>query len=159
MQVPSAGALIYQFVHADDLVDLCLRAAEVAGPGVYLGGAEHFGTMRELLEGLVAHAGTGYPVRALPFKATQLAMGVTSKLRRSPLWDYHTLMYGREMYFDISDTRARVGWKPKYSSAEMIAESYDWYVAHRDEVLARTDASAHRSAVKLGVLKLLELLP
>jgi hypothetical protein len=41
----------------------------------------------------------------------------------------------------------------------MIAQSYDWYVAHRDEVLSRRDASHHRSPVKLGILKLLELLP
>jgi hypothetical protein len=41
----------------------------------------------------------------------------------------------------------------------MIAESYDWYVAHRDEVLARRGASHHRSPVALGVLRLLEYLP
>lgn len=149
----------YQFVHADDLVDVCVRAAEAPGPAVYLAGAARFGTMRELLEGLVRHAGTGSPVRALPFKPTQVAMAATSKLGLSPLGDYHTLMYGREMFFDISETERALAWRPRYSSAEMIAESYDWYVAHRDEVMARTDASAHRSAVKLGVLKLLERLP
>jgi nucleoside-diphosphate-sugar epimerase len=149
----------YQFVHADDLVDLCLLADRASGPAVYLGGAARFGTMRELLTGLVAHAGSGSPVRALPFRATQLAMRVTSKLGLSPLGDYHALMYGREMFFDIADTQAQLGWTPRHSSAEMIAESYDWYVAHREEVLARTDASAHRSAVKLGVLKILERLP
>jgi hypothetical protein len=46
-----------------------------------------------------------------------------------------------------------------FSNAEMIAESYDWYVAHREEVLARTDASHHRSPVRLGILKVLEFLP
>ncbi|HEX7670901.1 MAG TPA: NAD-dependent epimerase/dehydratase family protein [Polyangiaceae bacterium] len=149
----------FQFVHADDLADVCLRADRVPGPAVFLGGTDRFGTMRELLVGLVAHAGTRSPVRALPFGPTRLAMGVTSKLGLSPLGDYHTLMYGREMFFDVSETKRTLGWAPKYSNAEMIAESYDWYVAHRHEVLARTDASHHRSAVRLGVLKLLELLP
>lgn len=149
----------YQFVHADDLVDVCLRADQVVGPRVFLGGTDRFGTMRELLLGLVAHAGTGSPVRALPFRPTQLAMAATSKLGLSPLGDYHTLMYGREMFFDVSETQRLLDWKPRYSNAEMIAESYDWYVRHRDEVLARRDASHHRSPVKLGVLKLLELLP
>jgi len=149
----------YQFVHADDLAELCLRADALPGFQVLLAGAERFGTMRELLEGLVAHAGTRSPIRALPFGPTQLAMAVTSKLGLSPLGDYHTLMYGREMYFDISETKRVTGYSPRYSNAEMIAESYDWYVAHREEVLARKDASHHRSAVRLGVLKLLELLP
>jgi nucleoside-diphosphate-sugar epimerase len=149
----------FQFVHADDLADVCLRADRAAGPSVFLGGTDRFGTMRDLLVGLVAHAGTGSPVRALPFGPTRLAMGVTSKLGLSPLGDYHTLMYGREMFFDVSETKRVLGWAPRYSNAEMIAESYDWYVSHREEVLARTDASHHRSAVRLGVLKLLELLP
>lgn len=153
------GANRYQFVHADDLAELCLLADRVPGFRVLLAGAERFGTMRALLEGLVAHAGTKSPIRALPFGPTQLSMAVTSKLGLSPLGDYHTLMYGREMYFDLTETKQALGWAPRYSNAEMIAESYDWYVAHREEVLARTDASHHRSPVRLGVLKLLELLP
>jgi hypothetical protein len=68
-------------------------------------------------------------------------------------------MYGREMFFDISDTTRLLGWTPKYDNDRMIAESYDWYVAHRDEVLARRGASHHRSPVALGVLRLLEYLP
>jgi nucleoside-diphosphate-sugar epimerase len=149
----------YQFVHADDLVDLCLLADQKPGPAKLLAGTDRFGTMCELLTGLVQHAGSRSRVRSLPFRATQLAMKVASKLGLSPLGDYHSLMYGREMFFDISATSSMLGWKPKYSNAEMIAESYDWYVAHRDEVLRRTHASYHRSAVKLGVLKLLEYLP
>ncbi|HEX3595836.1 MAG TPA: NAD-dependent epimerase/dehydratase family protein [Polyangiaceae bacterium] len=153
------GSNRYQFVHADDLAELCLRADRLPGYRVLLAGAERFGTMRALLEGLVAHAGTKSPLRALPFGPTQLAMAVTSKLGLSPLGDYHTLMYGREMYFDMAGTKDALGYTPRYSNAEMIAESYDWYVAHREEVLARKDASHHRSPVRLGVLKLLELLP
>jgi len=149
----------YQFVHADDLAEVCLRAAERSGPATFLAGTDRFGTMRELLEGLVRHAGTKSPVRALPFRPTQLLMATTSKLGLSPLGDYHTLMYGREMFFDTEQTRSALGWKPRWSNAEMIADSYDWYVAHREEVLARTDASHHRSPVKLGVLKVLEFLP
>ena len=149
----------YQFVHAEDLASLCLLAADRPGSGAYLGGAERFGTMRELLEGLVRHAGTGSPIRSLPFRSTQLAMKFTSKLGISPLGDYHSLMYGREMFFDIEQTKRDLEWAPKYSNEEMICESYDWYVAHRDEVFARINASHHRSPVKLGVLKLLELLP
>jgi nucleoside-diphosphate-sugar epimerase len=149
----------YQFVHADDLVDVCLRADHAPGASVFLAGTDRFGTMRELLQGLVRHAGSKSKIRALPFRATQTMMAATSKLGLSPLGDYHTLMYGREMYFDISETKRLLGWAPKHSNAEMIAESFDWYVRHREEVLRRRNASHHRSPVKLGILKLLELLP
>jgi len=149
----------YQFVHADDLARACVAADQRAESETFLCGTDRFGTMRELLEGLVRHAGSTSPVKSLPFRPTQIAMKVTSKLGISPLGDYHSLMYGREMFFDIEQTRARLGWQPKYGNDEMIAESYDWYLAHRDEVLERRDASHHRSPVKLGVLKLLELLP
>jgi nucleoside-diphosphate-sugar epimerase len=149
----------YQFLHADDLASACLLAAAQPGSATYLVGTDRFGTMRELIEGLARHAGTKSRVRSLPFRTTALAMKMTSTLGLSPLGDYHALMYGREMFFDLGDTERALDWRPRYSNAEMIAESYDDYVAHRDEVLRRSGASAHRSAVKLGVLKLLEFLP
>jgi nucleoside-diphosphate-sugar epimerase len=149
----------YQFVHANDLVEVCLRADRLPGSQIFLAGTDRFGTMRELLDALVAHAGTKSPIRGLPFRPTQVAMTVTSKLGLSPLGDYHALMYGREMFFDVSETKRLLDWSPRFSNAEMIVEAYDWYLAHRDEVLRRTDASHHRSPVRLGVLKLLELLP
>ena len=71
----------------------------------------------------------------------------------SPLGAYHSLMYGREMYFDLARTKRELDWAPKFSNAEMFCESYDWYLAHRDEVLRRHHASHHRSPVKQGVLR------
>jgi hypothetical protein len=57
------------------------------------------------------------------------------------------------MYFDISRARRELAWEPRWSNIEMFCQSYDWYLAHREAVLARTDASSHRSAVKQGVLR------
>ena len=121
----------YQFVHADDLAEVCLRAAARPGPDLFLAGTREFGTMRELLEGLVAHAGSTSPVRSLPFRLTQSAMQATSKLGLSPLGDYHALMYGRDMWFDVEPTCEKLSFAPRYSNAAMIADSYDWYVEHR----------------------------
>ncbi len=149
----------YQFVHADDLARLCLLADARPGPDVFLGGAAQFGTMRQLLEGLVAHAGTGSPVRSLPFGPTQALMTLTSRWGLSPLGQYHALMYGRSMFFDIGETQRKLGWTPRLSNAQMIAESYDHYVAHREAILTRHGASHHRSPLPPGVLKLLQRLP
>jgi nucleoside-diphosphate-sugar epimerase len=149
----------YQFVHADDLADACIRAGERPGAATYNIGAERFGTMREALEALARHAGTGSRVRSLPMAPTVKAMELTSALGLSPLGAYHSLMYGREMFFDVTRPREELGWRATRSNEEMLVESYDYYVQHRAEILARRGASHHRSPVRQGVLKLLEYLP
>ncbi len=153
------GDNLYQFVHADDLVGACLLAAARAGAATYLVGTDRFGTMRSLLEALVNHAGTGSPIRSLPMRPAELVLRVTSALGLSPLGPYHALMYGRSLYFDIEATRNELGWAPTRSNEEMIVESYTHYLAHRDEVLARRDASHHRSPVRPGILRLMDWLP
>jgi len=146
------GGNRYQFVHADDLADSVIRAAERPGPATFHVGAEEFGTMRETLDGLVEHAGTSSRVVSVPSGPATALMHLTSKTGLSPLAPYHALMYGRSMYFDIRRTKQELSWKPRYGNVAMFRESYDWYVAHRDEVMSRRGASHHRSPVKQGVL-------
>jgi nucleoside-diphosphate-sugar epimerase len=153
------GDNLYQFVHADDLADACIRAGEHAGPDVFNVGAERFGTMREALEALARHAGTGSRVRSLPMGPTEKLMKLTSRLGLSPLGPYHSLMYGREMYFDLAPVKAALGWRAIRSNEEMLIESYEHYSRHREEILYRRGASRHRSPIRFGVLRLLELLP
>jgi hypothetical protein len=87
----------------------------------------------------------------------QTAMNVTSWLGLSPLGPYHSLMYGRSMYFDISKAKSELGWTPLYSNNRMFVESYDWYCRHREQVLAaKHAASPHSSAVKQRVLTLVK---
>lgn len=149
----------YQFVHADDLAEVCLRAGALPGPRVLLAGTDRFGTMRELLEGLVRHARSRSEVRSLPYGPTRLAMQLTSTLGLSPLGDYHTLMYGRSMWFDIEPTCAALGVRPRYSNAEMIADSYDAFLAQRTSGQPAAGASPHRAPIRRGALALLEWLP
>lgn len=154
LPVIGRGENRYQFVHAADLVDACLRAAERPGPATFNIGAERFGTMREALEGLARHAGSGSRVVSLPGALTVAAMRLTSALHLSPLAPYHWLMYGESMYFDVAPAREALGWTPRYGNDEMLAESYDWYVAHREEILKSRSRSPHRSALNQGILRL-----
>ncbi len=147
----------YQFVHADDLAEACVLAAANRRPGevaTFNIGAEKFGTMRQTLEELAQHAGTASSVRSLPKSPAVIAMRATDRLGFSPLGAYHALMYGEEMYFDVSKAKDELGWAAQYSNAEMFAQSYDWYIEHRDEVLASQGGSHHRSPVRQGILKL-----
>ena len=148
------GDNLYQFVHADDLADACVRAAGRAGAELFNIGAERFSTMRDTLESLVRHAGTGSRVVSVPIAPALAMMKLTSRLGLSPLGAYHSLMYGRAMYFDVGKAKRLLGYQARFSNEEMFRDSYDWYLAHREEVLARKSASAHSSAVNQGILRL-----
>ncbi|MEW6735062.1 MAG: NAD-dependent epimerase/dehydratase family protein [Acidobacteriota bacterium] len=152
------GDNVYQFVHAEDLADACIKAAARSGSTIYNIGAAHYGTMRASLEGLIKHAGTGSQVRSLPARPAVLMMELLSKLRLAPFAAYHWLMYGRDLYFDITRAQQELNWQPKWSNIEMLCQSYDWYLAHREQVQAASGASPHRSAVKQGILLVLKRL-
>jgi nucleoside-diphosphate-sugar epimerase len=145
----------YQFVHAADLADACMRAAAHEGPSVYNVGATEFGTMRETLQALVDHAGTGSRVRSLPVEPARAAMRALAALGLAPFAPYHWLLYGESLWFDTNRARTELGWEPKHSNASMIVESYKWFLAHRDE-LASTARSHHQSPARPGLLRLLK---
>jgi nucleoside-diphosphate-sugar epimerase len=150
------GKNTYQFVDANDLAEACIQASALKGSDAFNCGTDRFGTMREALEHLCNHAGTGSKVKSLPLWPTMAAMNLSSALGISPLGAYHASMYGRSIYFDIAKARTKLGWVPRYSNDEMFVESYNWYLANRAAVLAGTsEASHHRSAVKQGALKIL----
>jgi nucleoside-diphosphate-sugar epimerase len=148
----------YQFVHANDLADACLRAADREKPAVYNIGAGQFGTMRETLQALVDHAATGSRVRSLPAGVARAAMRVLSDMGMAPFAPYHWLLYAESLWFDTTKARTELGWEPRHSNASAVIESYDWFLAHRDEPGA-TERSHHQSPVKLGLLEVLKRLP
>lgn len=145
----------YQFVHAEDLAEACVRAACRPGPAIYNIGADGFGTMRETLESLIEHAGTGSRVRSLPRRLATFAMRLTGTLGLAPLAPYHWLVYGKDVYFDVSRAKRELDWQPRWGYADMFAQSYQWYLGNRGAILSKPRQSAHRSAVKEGALKML----
>jgi nucleoside-diphosphate-sugar epimerase len=153
------GSNRYQFVHADDLADVCILAAGQPGPMIVNAGTDRFGTMRESLESLCRHAGTGSQVRSLPAAPAALAMRAAATAGVAPFAPYHWLMYSKSMWFDIDHARARLGWQPRYSNEEMLASSYDWFLAHRVSLTkdgAGDGVSHHRRTAKQGALRALK---
>jgi nucleoside-diphosphate-sugar epimerase len=145
------GSNRYQFVHAEDLASACIAAAGSPGPGVFNIGADRFGTMFQTLDDLCRHAGTGAQVRRLPAGPAGLAMRASARLGLTPFAPYHWLMYSQSMWFDIDHARQQLDWEPVWSTDAMFAQSYDWFLAHRDGV--GTGASHHRRAARQGMLK------
>jgi nucleoside-diphosphate-sugar epimerase len=153
------GSNVYQFVHSDDLAEACILAANKTGYSVYNCGAYKFGTMREVLEALCKHAGTGSRVRNVPMWPAVIGMKMAHALKLSPLGPYHALMYGRSLYFDTTKAQQELGWIPRYSNDDMMIESYDWYLRNRESLKQEeTVRSHHRSGVKQGMLSLVKAL-
>ncbi|MCL4291754.1 MAG: NAD-dependent epimerase/dehydratase family protein [Acidimicrobiia bacterium] len=152
------GSNRYQFVHASDLASACLLAAARPGPAVYNVGAAEMGTMRETLQALVDHAGTGSRVRSLPKGPARIAMRALGAPGLAPFAPYHWLLYGESLWFDISRARGELGWEPRHSNASMVVESYEWFLAHRAD-LDGGNRSTHQSPARLGVLAVLKHLP
>lgn len=151
--VLGGGGNVYQFLHVDDFAAASVRAATRPGPRTYNVGAARFGSMRETLDALVRHAGTGSRVVSLPRRPTEFAMKLTGWLGLSPLGPYHWLMYGESMAFDLIRARGELDWDPRYGNEEMFIESYDWYLAHREALMRSTGtASHHRTVVRSRLL-------
>jgi len=151
------GDNIYQFVHAEDLADACIKAAGRPGFTFYNIGTEEFGTMREVLENLCIYAKTGSRVVSLPRWPVEVGMKTADLLSMSPLGPYHALMYGRSLYFDVTKAKKELGWSSTYSNNQMFIESYDWYVRNRATILSDTRArSHHQKALKQGLLNVIK---
>jgi nucleoside-diphosphate-sugar epimerase len=155
--VLGSGANRYQLVHADDLAAACLLAGDRPGPTTYNVGAVEFGTMRDTIAALVAHAGTGSAIRSLPTAPARVAMRALGTVGLAPFAPYHWLMYSESLFFDVTKARTELGWEPQHSNASMLIESYEWYLAHRDQ--PGSGGSHHQSPVRLGLLKVLRRLP
>ena len=157
--VLGSGDNRYQFVHADDLADACLRAARRPGAATYNIGCRDFGTMRETLQALVDHAGTGSHVRVAAGRSRPRPRcrrcGQSSLVPFAP---YHWLLYGESLWFDVSKARAELDWHPTHSNASAVIESYEWFLAHRAS-LGGDGKSHHQSPAKLGLLRLVKRLP
>jgi len=124
---------------------------------VYNVGALEFGTMRETLQALVDHAHTGSRVRSLPVAPARVTMRSLARAGLAPFAPYHWLLYSESLYFDTTKARTELGWEPSHSNASMLIESYDWYLAHRDQLAV--SRSHHQSPVRLGALELLRRVP
>lgn len=145
----------YQFIHAEDLADICWRASQSLGPNIFNAGTDRFGTMREALEELCLHAGTGSRVRSLPARPTSLAMQVAAKLHIAPFAPYHWIMYSKSMWFDVTHAHDILDWSPRWSNSDMFKQSYDWFLQNRAES-NNADASHHRRTARQGALGLVK---
>ena len=127
------GANRYQLLAVEDLVDAIVRCldAPVAGEALNVGAAR-FGSVREDLEELIGHAGSGSRLFPVPARPAEIALRGLELARLSPLAEWHYRTGHKDSFVSIDKARELLGWKPRLSNAETLCATYDWYLAHRD---------------------------
>jgi nucleoside-diphosphate-sugar epimerase len=157
-----SGRNRYQLLDVDDLTDAIVLAltvpAEQANDTFNIG-AERFGTVWEDVQALCDHAGTGARVWPLPARPVKAALALFEALHLSPLyrWVYGTA--DKDSFVAIDRAKAKLGWRPRYSNAESLIRTYEWYLSHPVEIAGKTGVT-HRVAWDQGILRVIrDLLP
>lgn len=156
--VVGSGGNRYQFIHAGDLADACLKSLEHKGSATFHVGSDNVPTLRGCYEAVIREARTKARVASLPKGPTLAAMRLAHVLRISPLGPYHYRMIAEDFTFDTSRIKAALNWRPTVTNSEMLTAAYRYYADNRDEINARTNVSAHSKAAEMGVLRLLKWL-
>ena len=123
----------YQLLAVEDLVEaVVLAAAAPMSRGRRSTSARgEFGTVREDLEALIGHAGSGSRVTPVPGRARRAgAPGARARAalpaRRVALQDGAPRLVRRHL-----EGRAAARLAPALSNAQALIETYDWYLANR----------------------------
>src|SRR5438477_7849093 len=121
----------YQLLAVEDLVDAVVRAATAleAARETFNVGATEFGTVREDLSALIAHAGSSSRLQPVPVKPAELALRALELLRVSPLAEWHYKTAHKDSFVDVSKAQQMLGWQPRLSNRAALIGTYDWYPA------------------------------
>jgi nucleoside-diphosphate-sugar epimerase len=150
------GSNRYQLLGVEDLVDAVVRAATApaAANETFNVGATEFGTVRDDLGALLAHAGSTSRLQPVPARAAEIVLRALELLRLSPLAEWHYKTAHRDSYVDVGKAQRLLGWQPRLSNSRALVETYDWYLANRERVGAA--GVTHRvpwNQQALGLLK------
>ena len=153
--VVGSGNIKFQFVNAMDLINAYMLLINKSIPGNYNIGTDRYGTLRETLENLISFAGTKSKVKSLPELLTINSLKILDLIGLSPLAPWHYMTYHKDFYFDV-EPLLKLGWKPKYSNAEMMIESYKWFIEYSEDLKNEKKGSLHRSPIKEKILHLVK---
>ncbi len=156
--VVGAGTNRYQFVHAPDLADACVRAVDAVGSQVFNVGSDDVKPLREVYQYVIDSAGTGSRVASLPKAPTVAAMRLAHLLRLSPLGPYHYKMIAEDFVFDTSKIKRELGWRPGLRNEEMLLAAYASYLDRSSHDGDTSALSAHRQRASMGAIRLLKAL-
>ena len=153
------GKIRHQCIYAQDLIDACLKAVEHQGSNVFNIGSDNVPSIREMYQQVIDRAGTGARVASLPAWFALPAMKLAHRLGLSPLGEYQFRMLTLDFVFDTAKIKSELAWSPTLDNSQMLYTAYQYYLAHRQEILQSDNLSANRQAIKkLGIIRLLKII-
>ena len=151
------GNNLYQLLHVEDLNEAILlvatKPAKLANTTFNIG-ADRFGTMKQDYQALLNYAGFGKRVIGTPPFLVINTLRVLEAMKMSPLykWVYETA--DKDSFVSCEKAKKLLGWKPKYSNAEALIESYQWYLQNYKEYQGKSGVT-HRVPWKQGILSII----
>lgn len=154
--VIGSGKNRYQLLDVDDLIDaiiLIMEKDERLVNDTFNVGAKKFETVEKDVGALCQFAKSGSKVMSTPAWLVKAVLKLFETLKLSPLykWIYGTA--DKDSFVSIEKIEKKLGWQPKYSNAQSLIRTYQWYLEHKEELKNKTGIT-HRLAWKQGILKL-----
>ena len=154
--VVGGGNNRYQFIYAQDLVDACIKSLSYNKSNIFNIGADNVPTFKEAYNFVIKKAGTKARVVNFSRSIALPLMKIAHVLKLSPLGPYQYKMIAESFVFDTSKIKKELSWKPKLTNQDMLYKAYEYYHHHRKDIEGRHNASAHKQAAKMGVIRLLK---
>lgn len=145
----------YQLLEVKDLVEAILLSAEAdekLANDDFNVGAQEFMTVSEDMGELCEVAGSGSRVLPTPAMPVKMVLKVLEKMRLSPLyqWVYDTA--DKDSFVSTERIQQSLGWKPQYSNAETLVNTYHWYENEYEDYQGKV-GTTHKVAWDQGALK------
>lgn len=145
----------YQLLDVRDLCEAIYLGAtkpSKAANDTFSVGAEEFGTVREDVGALCQYAGTGSRVMGVPAAPLKVALRAFEAVNLSPLyrWVYGTA--DKDSFVSIDKLKKQLGWKPQFSNAQALIDSYQWYLDNKPTEGVKEAGVTHRVPWKQGIL-------
>jgi nucleoside-diphosphate-sugar epimerase len=142
----------YQLLAVSDLVDAIYRVITQPNRNETFNiGAKRYGTVRQDLNALLRHAGSGARLSPQAPWLVQPTLRVLELAKLSPLVEWHYKTANQDSFVDCSHAERVLGWEAQKSNAETLIETYDWYMNHYQEYLDKVGLT-HRVAWDQGAL-------
>ncbi len=146
----------YQLLEVEDLADAIFRAStleEKKVNDVFNIGALEFKTVREDVKAMCDYAGSGARPWGTPAWPVKAALTVFEATGLSPMykWIYGTA--DQDSFVSVEKAQETLGWTPKFSNAQALIRSYQWYLDNKHTIAQGTGVT-HRIAWNQGILRL-----
>jgi nucleoside-diphosphate-sugar epimerase len=119
----------YQLLDTRDMAEGVRGLIEADVEGLYFFGAREFGRVRDDLQALLDHSGSGARLAFVPPGLAKTALRGMELANLVPASEWHYMSAsGQDSVVDIVSAERDLGWRPVHSNVQSLTDAYDWYV-------------------------------